>query len=81
MHNPTGRGGEVVQDIISCRRNKLGRNYEESSTWGETELSVCGKWRSDAQVEWGWWVSLGCWQGTDSMCQYQACTCSAASVT
>lgn len=48
---------------------------------GETEVSVCGKWRRDAQVEWRWWVALGCWQGTDSMCQYQACTCSAASVT
>lgn len=35
MHNPTGGGGEVVQDIIHCRRNKLGRNYEESSTWGK----------------------------------------------
>lgn len=35
MHNPTGGRDEVVEDIISCRRNKLGRNDEGSSTWGK----------------------------------------------
>lgn len=35
MHDPTCRGGKVGQEIMSCRRNKLGECYEESSTWGK----------------------------------------------
>lgn len=62
MHKPTGGGGEVVRGIISCRRNKLGRNYEESSTWGNRTVSMCkveemhrwsgdGGWHSGADRE------------------------------
>lgn len=35
MHDPTWGGGGVGQEIISCRRNKPGGSYEESSTWGK----------------------------------------------
>lgn len=69
------RGGRIGQEMISCRRSKVGVNWEEGNAWGEHNFQDVGtgggRHRCISHVGYsgdGGWHSR-CWQGMDGTCQ------------